>query len=553
MRHLAIPSLSALATFACAGLIVTTPAPSQAQRAGATRQSPAAADGNTVSIALPSGERDSSLLLLERDAPRQVRLGQGSRYTIRATNLTENALGQVVVTETLAPGVQIESSQPSARPMQGPQGQMNSRDSGSTQSQMNQGQMSVNSSGSTQSQGRMQQNQQSAQANRQGQQGQQAQVVQWDLGTLAPRETRTISVNAVASQLGTHASCLTASYFPAVCVATQVVQPNLELMMKLDLGTTGPVTICETPRVLYRVRNVGTGTAQDVQVIHPLPEGIQSADGQSTVVLPVGDLPAGESRDLAAELRLQQTGQFETRAHAKSADDEAYSSATTLQVVQPSLDMMVVGPDRVYFGEPVRYNVTVRNTGEVEVQNVNVALQTEGIDPEDRARSLGNIAPGQARALSVAVRDTGKGTIDLMARASALCAEDVMGSGSTTIRTIPALRLENIDRVDPVKVGENTVYAITIKNQGNGPANNVRLTGTLPSQFEFVEGSGASAVTAQGGQIQFEAIPTMAPGQVAAWYLTVKANQPGDVRFKLEMNSDYLDQPVTDEEPTRAY
>lgn len=489
--------------------------PTSQTQPGTASQQQGRQEMNESTLALPSGDKESSVLLVERIAPRQVMVGQANQYSIRVTNLSDNILGQVVVSESLGQGMQIASSQPVAQSMNQPQ------------------------------------NQQQQQQASQNQQTTGSQIVQWQLGMLAPQETKTIQVNAVVSQMGTINNCLTASYYPALCAATEVVKPNLEMTAQLE-AEGQLLTVCDTPMIRYSVRNSGSGVAEDVQVIHPLPQGLTSSDGQTTIVLAVGDLSAGETKALTTQLKSAQPGNFETRAYAKSATDDAYSSPIAVQIGQPQLDVQVLGPEQVHLGDTVQYNVTIRNTGNIASRDTKLQLETEGIDPADRTRNIGRLEAGKATAVSVAVRQTGQETVQLSARASSYCAEDVMASATTTIRTVPALRLEVIDQTDPVKVGETTVYAVSVKNQGNAAAKNVTLTATLPPQLQFVEGSGTSAVNAQGNQVQFDPLATLNPGDVAAWYVTAKGATAGDARLQLEMNGDYLDKPVIEQEPTRV-
>src|SRR5687768_3632419 len=48
-------------------------------------------------LAYPTGDRQTSLLLLEVDSPPEVRVGRPYRYTVRVTNLTETPLHGVAV------------------------------------------------------------------------------------------------------------------------------------------------------------------------------------------------------------------------------------------------------------------------------------------------------------------------------------------------------------------------------------------------------------------------------------------------------------------------
>ena len=55
------------------------------------------------------------------------------------------------------------------------------------------------------------------------------------------------------------------------------------------------------------------------------------------------------------------------------------------------------------------------------------------------------------------------------------------------ILTIPALRLEAIDRQDPVQVGGTTTYTITVRNQGSGEAKDIQLSAVLPEELSFIQ------------------------------------------------------------------
>jgi uncharacterized repeat protein (TIGR01451 family) len=143
------------------------------------------------------------------------------------------------------------------------------------------------------------------------------------------------------------------------------------------------------------------------------------------------------------------------------------------------------------------------------------------------------------------------------ARARAVCASEVTDSVSTRILTIPALVLESVDLADPVRVGDNVVYRIRVTNQGSGPDNNIRVSATLPPEEQYVSARGATEATSERGQkgevVRFAPVATLAPGRTAEWELTAKANQAGDVRFEVQLESDSLTKPAYENEPTRLY
>ncbi len=189
------------------------------------------------------------------------------------------------------------------------------------------------------------------------------------------------------------------------------------------------------------------------------------------------------------------------------------------------------------------------------------------VEPEQSGRALtwnlGELKPGDERKVSYTISGRQKGTLEHQAVATAYCeiADDceevaamtkVAQAVSTEIMTLPALVLEMVDEHDPVKVGEDEIYTIVVRNQGTGPDHNVQIKATLPDNFEFVSARGTTEVKAEDKTLTFEPIEQLESKEKAEWQVRVKATSPGDVRNKIELTSKYLDQPVPEYEPTRV-
>jgi uncharacterized repeat protein (TIGR01451 family) len=466
-------------------------------------------------LAYPTGDRNTSLVMLTVDAPEQVRVGQPYQYTLRVANLTDTPLHGVQVRDLRndvpaeAQGIPANAGGPATRP---------------------------------------------ARTNNGGGAGGAA---AWDVGTLAPKETKTRQLSATADEVGTVGQCLSVTYNPTLCVATRVVRPELQLAKR------GPeqVLICQEINYGYTVTNTGTGVAQNVRVEDTLPEGLTTQDGGRTVSLPVGDLNQGQSKEVTARVRAARTGDFTSRAVARSGAArgeaaeglEAYSREVRTTVRQPVLAVDVEGPESRYIGEAVDYRVTVRNTGDVASERTTVALTAPGGTERLAPRDLGTIDAGQAKTFTVSSRaGRAAGDLKLTATATATCAKEASDDATVAIRTIPALQLECVDGTDPVRVGGNIVYTITVRNEGSGPDTNVNVRADIPEEMDYVgAGRGASDVKANGRRITMATIPTLAAGATATWTVEVKANRAGDVRFGVELTSDSLTKPAGETEPTR--
>ena len=517
-------------------------------------------EGNLVKYALayPTGERESSAVLLEKSSPAEVRVGQPYNYTITVTNLTDAPLSGVTVFESLGAGVAFESASPPPQRAL-PTGEQQQQQPGQQQQQ-------ATTQAAAAQQGQQQQQQAAARqpastqpASTQQAGGQQT-PLRWFLGELPPRGSYTIQASAIAERPGQAGTCLAVAYAPTLCTAVKVVQPQLTVAKAqaglVDLGTEGRqiAYLCDTLKYTYTVTNSGSGVARNVTIQDDLPEGLQTADGKQQVSIPAGDIPAGQSKDFAVDIRPTRTGDFSSRALARSQTDEASSNQVVTPVREPELAVEVNAPEWQYVDQPVTYTVRVRNTGDVPARNVVLNLQAPGVEADDARRELGDIAAGQSRTASVTLRPAAGGDVKLVAVANSVCltGQDISGTAVTAVRTVPALVLEMVDNTDPVEVGGTTVYSIAVKNQGSGPAKNVALTATLPQGFEFVEGAGQTKVQRNGSELSFGKIDQLAPGEVATWWVEAKATQAADARFEVRLNSDYLDKPVPEVEPTRA-
>ena len=407
----------------------------------------------TTSLAYPTGERGTSVMMVEVDTPPQVRVGQSYDYTVRITNLTDTPLHNVSVRDLGTTNAQGMPTTRSAREMK-------------------------ESDAATKATG--------------GDAGDGREIMSADL--IGPRQRVEQKLTATADERGTLSNCLAVKYEPTLCFAVAVVEPEL------TLTKTGPATvsICQPIEYVYTVANTGTGIARGVRVTDKLADGLTTAEGQSTVNVSAGDLAAGQSKKVAVQLKATKVGTFSTRATAKSADLEVASRDVRTVVKQPVLAVAVEAPEARYTGEAIDYRVTVKNTGDIASEETKLSFDTTNAGQKPADVALGSIPAGQQVTRVVSLRAGSKaGTVGLKATAQSTCARPAIGDASVAIRSIAALQLECIDGQDPVRVGAETTYTVTVRNEGTGPDENIALKGTLPNELEFVSAApgNASAVT----------------------------------------------------------
>jgi uncharacterized repeat protein (TIGR01451 family) len=484
------------------------PAPAPAKPA-ATAESASRSSRLAGSMAVPTGQRETSSLLLETYLPGEVIAGQQFGYDLKVTNLTDITLDNVEVTDSIPGSLRIVSSDPS--PRSGANG-----------------------------------------------------LTVWDLGSLAPRESKTIHMSATAADQGRISSCASVSYNSGLCSTVNVVKPAIRLAVQAPEHAR----MCDQIPVKLIVTNTGSGSARNVHVHHPLPAGVTLANGGNTLDFDAGTLGPGESRQFDAVLKATRTGRFES-APSAMADDGLKTDPVPVAVVvsRPMLAIEHKGPERAFIGRPVVHEFVVTNHGDAAAENTIVECQlptgatvsnaTEGGRTANGTITwnLGTLAPEQARTINVSFASDAAGTARYAATARADCADAVNAAGSTDLAGIPALLLTEYDEPDPVQVGQTVTYNLEITNQGSAPLNNVRLVCSLDEgatmQVDTLKGFTDGSTS--GRTITFAPITRLEPKAKAAYKVTVRAIKDGQVQFRAEAASDEITRPLLKVETTNFY
>ncbi len=166
---------------------------------------------------------------------------------------------------------------------------------------------------------------------------------------------------------------------------------------------------------------------------------------------------------------------------------------------------------------------------------------------------LPGLRPGQTTNVCALFTAAEPGLLAFASSASGRIAPSAESRCETRVVGIPAVLIELVDLVDPIEVGTNETYEITVLNQGSAVLTNVKFVCTLEENQEFVSGTGASAVAAQGRTITLSPLAELKPKDNAVWQVVVKVLQASDTRFTAELTADQFQQPIKETESTRQY
>jgi hypothetical protein len=482
-------------------------------------------DGEVRTVSTtPQGSTVTDGLQIERVMPEQLFAGSSNQYTLKVSNDGESALHNVVIHEATSTNLTLPDQQPS---------QAESAD-GPTMEGKNH--------------------------------------YRHDIGRLAPGESREVQISAQLADGNQIEICTWATYDVVECATFEVANPDLVLMhdfVDADGNVISEAYRCDEVFVRYRLENRGTGEVPGVTVMEQLPDGLILAEGgQAEHSVDVGEVDAEGTvtSDLfALDLEDVESSQLTARAVANAERVGEVADSSTLRILSPALSMQVSGPSEQYIGREVQMQVSLTNDGDAPVKDVELQLPI----PEDAERlsisrgdvqrgddgefEVGTLAAGETRNFNVSFLAEEPGEYESQAVATGYCVAEVRQPVSLAIVGIPALQLEVIDRQDPVRIGEQTVYEIRMFNEGSADDLDIRVTGELPDGFSFVSAEGDLPGEADGNRLSFPVIDKLGPGEELTMQVTVRADEANRGKLKLNVQSQELSQTLREEESTTSY
>lgn len=331
----------------------------------------------------------------------------------------------------------------------------------------------------------------------------------------------------------------------------------------LEKSCPPEVMICDPITYSIVVRNTGDLRATHVKITDRLPAGLSTEQGGNAVSINVGELDPGKSRQFTFSARASKTGSYSNTSVATADDGLRVEASAHVVVGKPALVVSKKGPSKRFLGRPAEFEVTVSNTGDAPARNTVLVDYPDGgkiTEVSDGGRSaggqaswtLGTIEPGASRTVHVTVKPTRIGTLRNTATATAYCAE-ASATAELSVKGIPAILLEVVDVDDPIEVGENEHYVISVTNQGSAEGTNIKIVCTLPAEEDFVSSDGPTNSNVRGKTVTFEPLASLAPHAKATYRVVVKGNKEGDVRFKVSLTSDQMTSPAEETESTHIY
>ncbi len=418
----------------------------------------------------------------------------------------------------------------------------------------------------------------------------------WRLGEIAANSSRTVEAKFRAVSAGNANFCAAldtaAGALAQQCAATVVQGPQLRVDM------TGPETAEVGGDVSFEitVTNVGSVKATGLLIQDFFDEGLKHSVAESPIERDLNELAPGQSSTIAVTLRVERAGKLGNRvvvtgdagvkaeaskyvnAGAESPSPAQPQAAQPLPgaaspsptqpaqppAAQPEIVVRHTGPAAGEVGQEVTFRIEVRNSGAAPLKTISVVdTLDKALSPKsatanhnyDASRNelswtIDQLLPGQALALELVCRCQAE-TPRACSRAVVTAASGATDAMDACLKiTAPerSLTLKVVDLKDPVTVGGDVTYVISVSNDGKLPQTYLEVEATAPlgASLQQVGTKGPTKARFDVRTVNFDPFPELKTGETIRYYVVVRAEKVGQIEFNVDVKANGLTAPLSD-------
>lgn len=331
----------------------------------------------------------------------------------------------------------------------------------------------------------------------------------------------------------------------------------------LTCNKCGPEEVCPGDCINYTitVSNRGSCTAHDVMITDNLPKGVEHRSGQKSICIKLGNLEPCETRTANICVTAVERGKVCNTAVVTACDADSTSCQWCTCICCCKVGIDKVGPKEQAIGKNADYQITVTNQGDKVLTNVivtDMAPSSTSIVAANGATITGNkavwrvreIKPGEKVNFTITLYTCTPGCFTNRVHVTNdQCCEDCT-EFMTRWKGRPALNVQICSPEDLICVGDNISYRITVVNQGSEADNNMVVTVRFPAEVTPTAGTGPTQGTVSGKTVTFAPYKNFGARQTLEYRVDAVAKAAGDARINVEVTSDSVKVPITQQEST---
>jgi uncharacterized repeat protein (TIGR01451 family) len=384
----------------------------------------------------------------------------------------------------------------------------------------------------------------------------------WSVGDFDPNAKMIFEMKVLPFREGEIGSVATVNYTGEASGRITVTRP----MLKVEVKAPAEVKLGEIAHLEITVSNPGSATVTNIVLEEKVPDGLYHRDGRVMQHKGIATLRPKESKKLTLPLTCIGSGNLVNHIIVTADGNLMVEDKTTIRAMAPILNLEIAGAQKRFLERRSDYRLVVANRGNASAHDVSLELalpaavqfvstnQSGVYEPNTHTVhwALEELPPQEAGEIELIVMPTQTGDHSLRFLGTGENGLKAEASLPVSIDGIPAIAFEIVGDATLVEVGKDAVYDIRVINRGTKAAENVKVWATLADGMTFVKAEGGR-YQAQGGIVQFETIPRLAPKSENIYKLTARSQTEGDYRINIQVISDDLRSPIAKEESTRVY
>lgn len=334
------------------------------------------------SITYPASGRAAKSVKINKMLPEKIVPDQKFDYRIKVTNLTDETLQNITVTDSVSSNLLFVDSEPEIERINGNE-------------------------------------------------------ISWVLPVLKPGADITINAKAVATGGEQIKSSAMVDYECLVCSRIEIIDSNLKLVKD------APETISSCERIIldYEIINHTSTVAKDLVLTEKLQPGLITPEGKNIVEFELSSLEPGQTRRFTQIVDAVAPGNYSGKAMLSASDGmTCESNITEINVTQPVLSLQEIFPEHLEPDSETVLDFVVSNIGDsIANDTMIIAELPEGVeftrasnngifDPDGTSQvswKLGDLMPSSSKIVSLTVKNMSSKIPDTHAVAKAKCANSV--------------------------------------------------------------------------------------------------------------------------------